>query len=251
MRNIFCYIRLTRQRPIDQKEERKIALTSLSEPTRQRILQVCVRLFLEKGYKKTTMSEILRESGVSNSNFQNIFKTKDGVLTELVEFMFSFQFGSARSATSKLPPVYLYAVETAIQLTLTELNENLREIYVEAYTQPAIVEMIQRKTAMELQQIFGSYLPDRTAQDFYLLDIGSSGMMRSYMAHPCDNELTLEKKISGFLQLSLNAYHVPSEEVQQTIAFVSSMDIRGISENVMHKLLQALMMKYRFTLGKL
>ena len=29
------------------------------------------------------------------------------------------------------------------------------------------------------------------------------------------------------------------------------MDIRGISENVMHKLLQALMMKYRFTLGKL
>lgn len=64
-------------------------------------------------------------------------------------------------------------------------------------------------------------------------------------------ELTLEKKISGFLQLSLNAYHVPSEEVQQTIAFVSSMDIRGISENVMHKLLQALMMKYRFTLGKL
>ena len=119
MESFFCYIRFTRQRSIDQKEERKIALTSLSEPTRQRILQVCVRLFLEKGYKKTTMSEILRESGVSNSSFQNIFKTKDGVLTELVEFMFSFQFGSARSATSKLPPVYLYAVETAIQLTLT------------------------------------------------------------------------------------------------------------------------------------
>lgn len=53
---------------------------------------MCVRLFLEKGYKKTTMSEILRESGVSNSSFQNIFHTKDGVLFELVEFMFSYQF---------------------------------------------------------------------------------------------------------------------------------------------------------------
>lgn len=195
------------------------------------------------------MSEILGESGVSNSSFQNIFRAKDGVLAELVEFMFSYQFGSARSAASELPPVYIYAVETAIQLTLTELNENLREIYIEAYTQPAIVELIQRKTAQELQQIFGHYMPDRTTQDFYLLEIGSSGMMRSYMAHPCDQELSLEKKISGFLQLSLNAYNVPSEEAEQVITYVTSLDIRGIAEKVLHQLFQALMMKYQFTLS--
>ena len=206
-------------------------------------------MFLEKGYKKSTMSEILGESGVSNSSFQNIFRAKDGVLAELVEFMFSYQFGSARSAASELPPVYIYAVETAIQLTLTELNENLREIYIEAYTQPAIVELIQRKTAQELQQIFGHYMPDRTTQDFYLLEIGSSGMMRSYMAHPCDQELSLEKKISGFLQLSLNAYNVPSEEAEQVITYVTSLDIRGIAEKVLHQLFQALMMKYQFPLS--
>ena len=67
-----------------KKEEIVTALTNVSEPTRQRILQVCVRLFLEKGYKKTTMSEILRESSASNSSFQNIFHTKDGVLFELI-----------------------------------------------------------------------------------------------------------------------------------------------------------------------
>lgn len=206
-------------------------------------------MFLEKGYKKSTMSEILGESGVSNSSFQNIFRAKDGVLAELVEFMFSYQFGSARSAASELPPVYIYAVETAIQLTLTELNENLREIYIEAYTQPAIVELIQRKTTQELQQIFGHYMPDRTTQDFYLLEIGSSGMMRSYMAHPCDQETTLEKKISGFLRLSLNAYNVPSEEAEQVITYVTSLDIRGIAEKVLHQLFQALMMKYQFTLS--
>ena len=38
-----------------------------------------------------------------------------------------------------LPPVYAYAAETAIQLTLTELNESLREIYLEAYTMPSRV----------------------------------------------------------------------------------------------------------------
>ena len=54
-------------------------------------------------------------------------------MTELVEFMFSNQFAMACSMTgTQLPPVHVYAVETAIQMTLTELNENLREIYIEA-----------------------------------------------------------------------------------------------------------------------
>lgn len=35
-------------------------------------------------------------------------------------------------------------------MTLTELNENLREIYIEAYTQKEACEYIQRETAKEL-----------------------------------------------------------------------------------------------------
>ena len=163
--------------------------------------------------------------------------------------MFSNQFSMARAITGNLPPVCVYAAETAIQLTLTELNENLREIYIEAYTQPNIVDYIQRHTARELEVIFGPYLPGLSSEDFYLLDIGSSGMMRSYMAHPCNEELTLEKKISGFLNLTLRAYNVPREEAEKAIAFVASLDIRKIAEGVMHQLLQALMMKYQFTLG--
>ena len=71
--------------------------TSLSEPTKKRILQVCVKLFLEQGYKKTTMAEIIEKSSVSSSSFQNISRAKDGVLTELVQFMFENQFSMARS----------------------------------------------------------------------------------------------------------------------------------------------------------
>ena len=65
-----------------------IAITSASLPTKKRILAVCVKLFLEKGYKQTTLAEINEKASVSYSQFQNIFRAKDGVLTELVEFMF-------------------------------------------------------------------------------------------------------------------------------------------------------------------
>ena len=229
-----------------------ISVTSASLPTKKRILAVCVKLFLEKGYKQTTLSEINEKAGVSYSQFQNIFRAKDGVLTELVEFMFENQFAMARSAAgAKLPPVYVYAVETAIQMTLTELNENLREIYIEAYTQKEASAYIQQETAKELYQIFGPYQPELTARDFYDMEIGSAGIMRGYMAHPCDGELTLEKKLRLFLTMSLRAYHVPEEELCQAIRFVEEMNIRKVAERVMHMLFQALAMRYEFSLQEI
>ena len=210
-------------------------------------MQVCVKLFLEQGYKRTTMAEIIEKSGVSSSSFQNIFRAKDGVLTELVQFMFSSQFGAARSISGSLPPVYVYAVETAIQLALTELNENLREIYIEAYSQKEALEYILRQTAKELYGIFGPYLPELNEADFYMLDIGSAGLMRAYMARPCDAELTLEKKLADFISLSLRAYNVPKEQVEQALAFVQGLDIRAIACRIMQELFCALAMRYDFS----
>ena len=232
------------------KDVIRISITSASLPAKKRILTVCVRLFLEKGYRRTTLAEIIEKADVvSYSTFQNIFRAKDGVLTELVEFMFSNQFAMARSAAgAQLPPVYIYAVETAIQMTLTELNENLREIYIEAYTQKEASDYIFRETAKELERIFGSYLPGRTARDFYDMEIGSASIMRGYMAHPCDAELTLEKKLRLFFCMSLRAYRVPEDELEQVVRFVEGLDIRAIAERVMHALFEALAMRFEFSL---
>ena len=108
------------------KEVVPIAITSASLPAKRRILTVCVKLFLEKGYKKTTVAEIVQKADVSNSTFQNIFRAKDGVLTELVEFMFDNQFSMARRITdADLPPVFVYAAfalrrKTIVNSLMTE-----------------------------------------------------------------------------------------------------------------------------------
>ena len=182
----------------DRREAIFIASTNASRPSKKRILTVCVKLFLEQGYKKTTVAQIVQQASVSNSIFQNIFRAKDGVLTELAQFMFSNQFAMARStAGTQLPPIYVYAVDTAIQMTLTELNENLREIYIEAYTQKEASEHILRETAKELFGIFGPYQP----------------------------ELTLEKKLRLFLMMNLRAYHVPEAEIAQAVAFIEGLNM--------------------------
>ena len=220
-----------------------------SSGTKRKILTVCVRLFLEQGYKNTSVSQIVDEAGVARGSYLNLFPTKDKILLDLTETMFGGQFGVARSiADSKLPPVYAYAVETAIQLTLTELNENLRDIYLEAYSHTEASEYIYQHTSSELYRIFGPYLPSYTESDFYELEIGSAGIMRGYMSRPCDKYFTLEKKLARFLSMSLNAYAVPAAEQKQVLDFIAKLDIRAIAVQVMQELFKALAMRFSFPL---
>lgn len=217
--------------------------------TKRKILTVCVRLFLEQGYKETSITQITENAGVTRGSFQNLFRTKDAVLLELVETMFSGQFSAAKSITGQqLPPVYAYAVETAIQLTLTELNERLREIYLEAYSLPDTAEYIHLHTTAELKQIFGGSFPGYSDSDFYEIEIGTAGLMRGYMARKCDIHFPLDRKLSRFLTAAMRVYRVPEEEQRQVLAFIRPLDIRAIAAEVMEKLFAMLEMKFDFKL---
>lgn len=221
------------------------------EGSKRRILSVCVKLFIEKGFKKTTNAEILELADVTSSTFYNIFKTKDGVLLELTEFMFENQFSISEKLVGEgASPVMVYAAETALQLTLTELNENLREIYVEAYSQPHIAEYIYQNTTNQLYKIFNSYMPNCSLSDFYELEIGSAGIMRGYMSRPCDKYFTIEKKLERFIRMSLSAYNVPKEEQDKAVAYVLESDIISTANAVMKMLFEALSMKFDFTLSQ-
>ena len=184
-----------------------------SHDARRRVLAACARLFLEKGYTKTRMVDILREADVSSSSFQHIFGAKDGVLTAFVEIMFSGQFDAARQLAADSPtPAHVYAVETALQLALTELNENLRDVYVEAYTCPDTLSLIHRRTAGELQAAFGAYLPEATAADF--------------------------------LEMSLSVFHVAEDERARIIAHVATLDVQSLARRVMGALFESLSMHF-------
>lgn len=218
--------------------------------TRKKILSVCVRLFLQQGYKETTVTQIVREAGSTRGSYQNQFPTKDAVLMELVKTMFSSQFDMARSiAGDDLPPVYTYAVETSIQLALTELNENLRELYIESYTHPDTAEYIYLQTTSELKNIFAPYLPDHSESDFYDMEIGTSGLMRSYMAKRCDIHFPLQRKLECFLTAAMRVYRVPEEDQEKVLAFIAVLDIEAVASEIVQKVFAMLEMKFDFKLS--
>lgn len=51
----------------------------------KKILETAARLFFKKGFQKTSMRMISRDSGVGLSNIYNYFKNKDEIMTALVQ----------------------------------------------------------------------------------------------------------------------------------------------------------------------
>lgn len=222
-----------------------------SNEVRKRILSSSVKLFIENGYSNTTVEKIINDAEVSGIAFENIFQSKSALLLDLIEFMYSAQFKNARTiADSYKRPVYIYALETAMQLAITEMNENLREIYLEAYTNPEIVEYLHRKISTELYNIFGGYKPEYKEGDFYELEIGTFGIMRSYMSKRCDQKFTLEKKITRFIELTLSVYGVSNAEIKDITRQITAIDIKDRASNIIQELFEKLAVIFNFKIIK-
>ena len=206
--------------------------------TQQKMLRAAVKLFLEKRYEGTTTAKIARAAGMPPSSFFRAFPSKEALLLELVQRMFSGQFALAGQHSGEQDPVLLYAVETALQLHIAELTEPLRELYVTGYSLPTTSAYIYHSTAKRLQTIFGPYLPEAQPKDFYEMEIASAGIMRGFMSVPCDVYFTMEAKISRFLDCSLKLYDVPKEKRAAITTAVLQMDLHTMALGIIQKTVQ-------------
>ena len=87
-----------------------------------------VAQFLEKGYTGTTTADITGAAGIAQSSFFHVFPSKEALLLELVRRMFGGQFDLAGQHSGAANPVFLYAVETALSLSIATAQRKARSL---------------------------------------------------------------------------------------------------------------------------
>ena len=208
--------------------------------TRRKLLSASVKVFLEKGYERATAKEIAELAGVATGAPFLLFGNKEGVLLELVKQMFAGQFDTAEKlAGPGADPLLLYAVETGLQLHITELSEPLRELYVTAYTLPTTSDYIYEQMVPRLERIFAPYLPQLEHKDFYELEVASAGVTRSFMSKPCDLYFTMERKLRRYLSCCYKLYEVPVDRYLPVIGQVQEMDLRTVAGMIIARTVKA------------
>lgn len=198
-----------------------------------RMIYAAIKLFLENGYEQTTTVAIAQAAGMSSSAFFAVFANKEVLLLKLTKWMYEKQFAiTGRLLGEGYEPEMFYAVEPSIQLYIAEKSEALRELYVSSYSYAATANYIHQMATDKLVELFGAMHPQYTRQDFYELELASSGMVCSFMARKCDRNFTMEQKLRRFLSCSMTIYGVTEEKQQQVIDRVLEMDLKSVADQL-------------------
>ena len=200
--------------------------------TQQKMLRSAVNQFLQNGYEGATTAEIARGAGMTPSSFFRAYASKEALLLELVKWIFVGQYDLAQQISGADDPMLVCAVEGALELYTAEMTEQLRELYVAAYSLPTTSLYIYRVMSERLFQVFAPSQPEARARDFYEMEIASASMIRGYMAVPCDMYFTIEDKITRFLDCALKLYSVGKEEREKIISTTLSMGLRKTAEDI-------------------
>ena len=213
--------------------------------TRDKVLYAAASLFWEKGYEKTAIVDIAARAGVNRGSVLFAIKSKENLLRTLVSHVLESTFSSSASLVGETgDPVLSYAVESALQLYMAESREEVRELAAVAYTLPTTSDLIYRKTAKRLSELFKPYNPDWEERDFYEREIASGSIMRGYMARPCDLYFTMERKMRVFLETTLAIYHVPEEKAGEAMEFLAGFDFEEIAARAIEEMLNVLKTKH-------
>jgi len=212
------------------------------EKVREKTLYTAAELFLEKGYTETTMRGLAQKAGIDVSSINRAFGCKENILCELVVYVLQSQFDMMAAYLKGVTDdrILFYAAETTMQLYMAESDESIRNLYLAAYSMPHSIDIIHQAITEKLEQIFKAHLPHLQTRDFYELEIASGGVMRSFMARPCDMYFTMERKVKRFLETTFRIYQVSDEKIQEAIEFVQQFDFPDIAKNTIDRMLQYL-----------
>lgn len=201
--------------------------------TQQKMLRSAINCFLKNGYEGATTAEIAKGAGMTPSSFFRAYPSKEALLLELVRWIFVGQYDLAQQVSGSKDPMLVCAVEGALEMYTAELNEQLRELYVMAYSLPSTSMYIYRVMSERLFRVFSTFQPEAKARDFYELEIASAGMIRGYMSVPCDMYFSIEDKIERFLDCALKLYNVEEPERKRIIDTTLAMNLRETAEDIL------------------
>lgn len=209
------------------------------ETNKQQILYAAAISFLEYGYTATTIKKIAADAKTNTGTLQNIFKTKDDILSDIVYYVLEGQFDTTANFLKGVTDdkILFYAAETTLQLYMAESSENVRNLYAAAYSLPKTTQIIQNTITKKLEHLFKEHLPEMETKDFYKLEIASGGIIRNFMMVPCDMWFTMDQKVETFLETTLRVYCVPEEKIREAVEFVSQFDYKKIADETINAML--------------
>jgi AcrR family transcriptional regulator len=201
--------------------------------TRQQIIQVAAKLFIDEGFQNTSIGKIAKILDLSPGNITFYFKSKDHLLAELVNEQISFQqLMMEQTANEGTSSLLSYCLELTVMASICEEDAASKDYYASVYTAALTLKQIRQSDTEKTKAVFGDFCPDWSQQQWEATENIVSGIeYATIMTDEADIPLAvqIEKALNSILLL----YGVPENLRHEKIQKVLSMDYRALGRKIL------------------
>lgn len=203
--------------------------------TKQEIIQTGTKMFLERGFTKTSCKALADELDLSTGNITFYFPTKEHLLAVLVEMLCEFQWKMMEKAVEDgKSSLMALCLELTAMAAICEENEIVKDFYISSYSHPQTLAIIRKNDVEKAKSVFGEICPNRTHEEFVESEIIVSGIEYATLM-TTDVTTPLELRIAGALHSIMLIYNVPEEIREMKISKVLAMDYREIGRRIFNE----------------
>ena len=204
-----------------------------SNTTKLEIIQVASKMFLERGYSKTTIKAMADELDISSGHLMFYFPSKEHLLAVLVDKLCDFQWKMMQSAVEEgKTSLMAICLELAAMASMCEDDEIAKDFYLSAYSHPATLGIIRRNDTERAKMVFAEYCPNWEDVFFVEAEILVSGIEYATLM-TTDDSVTLDVRIAGALNNILTTYNVPEKTRRMKIDKVLAMDYHELGKHIL------------------
>ncbi|MFU2031129.1 TetR family transcriptional regulator [Bacillus wiedmannii] len=119
------------------------------EERRKEILDTAERLFITKGYTKTTVNDILKEIGIAKGTFYHYFKSKEEVMDEIIMRIIKDDVAKAKVIVSN-PNIPVLEKLFRVLMEQSPKSGDVKDKMIEQFHQPNNAEMHQKSIVQSI-----------------------------------------------------------------------------------------------------
>lgn len=205
------------------------------ENTKDKIIRVSTRMFLEYGYSASSVKMVCDELGISKGNFTFYFHSKDDILAVLTDLLCKYQWKLIKDeADDGVSSLLALCFELMTMAAACEESEVAKDFFVSTYQSTKCLEIIHNNDTARAKEVFAEYCPDWTDEQFREAEILVAGIEHATL-NAIDKTVPLETRISGALNAIMTIYNVPEEIRRIKIDKVLAMDYRSIGKRIFNE----------------
>ena len=205
------------------------------ESTKDKIIRVSTRMFLDYGYSASSVKMVCDELGISKGNYTFYFHSKDDILAVLTDLLCKYQWKMIKEeADDGISSLLALCFELMTMAAACEESEVAKDFFISTYQSPKCLEIIHNNDTARAKEVFAQYCPDWTDEQFREAEILVAGIEHATL-NAIDKTVPLEIRISGALNTIMTIYNVPEEIRRIKIEKVLAMDYRSIGKRIFNE----------------